>query len=1167
MNMQWTDEQLAAITTRKRNLLVSAAAGSGKTALLIERIRRMIIEDKIDVDRLLVLTFTRAAAAEMKERLTKAMMEELEKEGADIPFILQQINRLPSASISTLHAFCNTIVREYFQEGGVDPEFVLGNDTELLLMRQEAMENVFEKQYQKIPEKGETPFSRLIDAYTDNRSDTKLKDLVETIYNFLATQPCPVQWCEKALEDLNADDVFSSRWGTDFKAMAFSELERACNLYDAAIEWCDDDEQFDKVRAFLSEEKRMILTALEALQTAFSDFYQCVRTITFRRLVISVKDAEIQKDAIKAIRKEIKDGIKAMLQWIPSDEGELLSQMHAMCQPMQDLIALTEEFSDCFKKMKEQRSMLDFNDLEQTALKILDNPAIARELQDRYVEVFLDEYQDTNDMQEAIIQKIIRKDNYFMVGDVKQSIYRFRLADPSIFIGKYHSFKKDDLNNRLILLNRNFRSCQGVIDSINSIFEIIMTEELGEVDYDEDAKLYKGLPFEGDYQKTQICLIEEDGDTEFTPLEAEARSMAKAIHQRVGTPFYDTKRGVERLLQYRDIGVLMRTVASRGEVFARIFTEMGIPVYFDGASQYYESTELTVMLNLLSLIDNRHQDIPLLGVMTSPIGDFTAGECAAIRLCYPDGMFWQAAEQYAETQKDALAEKLSQFYHQIETWQEASLMFTIEDFLWKVYLESGYYNFVAALPGGKQRVSNLRVLLRRASEYKQSTLHGLFSFIRYVERMKNYHYDMSPPGVLSENENVVRITTIHKSKGLEFPVVFLAGMGQNFNKQEKNYDVLLHKDLGICPKYINLELRGKTPTLASSVCREKGKNEKLSEEMRLLYVAMTRARDQLILTGTVKDAEKMLHKWEQGCTPYHFKKAQNFLDWIMPVVMNTKHTVQHDDENWKIENAFFEINIAPPESALQLHSAQEKDEMRERPEVASALYQEIDRRMGFCYPYPQTMLPSKMSVTALKQLKNKQMHFQEIPERTPQPRFMFDTDTVFTPAEKGSALHFMMQHLALSEYGQSKDKIKFLEAERQRLVDMEMMEEALAQTVDLRQIHVFFKSEIGQRLMTSKSVYREKPFNYQIRPEHYGFEYSGTVTVQGMIDCFFEEDGQWVLLDYKTDRYTTEEEKQALIKQYQLQIDLYAQALEELTGKDVKAKYLCLIKMGNNFQM
>ncbi|MCG2730946.1 MAG: helicase-exonuclease AddAB subunit AddA, partial [Acetobacterium sp.] len=829
------------------------------------------------------------------------------------------------------------------------------------------------------------------------------------------------------------------------------------------------------------------------------------------------------------------------------------------------------------------------------------------------------EYQDTNEMQETILQRIVRDNNYFMVGDVKQSIYRFRLADPTIFIGKYESFGQDDnQDNSLVTLNQNFRSAQGVINGVNAVFSKIMTPGLGEINYDQQAMLNKGLPHEGPYEKTEIHVIEtkpQSSDTadylEFdedqedqSAVEIEARFVANQIQALVGTRFFDTRNNRERAITYGDFGVLMRSVAGRGDVYLKVFSEMGIPTYFDGGTNYYESLEITMILNLLNLMDNQHQDLPLLSIMTSPIGNFTTTECTRLRIKHPQGFFYQAVTTYGQEESDELAKKLGRFYEKLNNWRDQSKLMPVEDFLWKIYLESGYYAFVGALPGGEQRQCNLRILLKRAGDYKKSTLKGLYQFIRFVENMKKHKQDISPPAMVSNHEAVVRLMTIHKSKGLEFPIVFLAGTGKGFNKRSNNSQILFHKDLGICPDYVDLEKRYKHNSLAKEVCKAQSNMEMLSEEMRLLYVGMTRAEEKLIIVGTVKNLEKAQQKWHDEPDEYHLLNAASLLDWVMMGILDGKDQTgsdldlpdftisYHHSDNTILKNTVAESpnnHEAPEGSVQQKEVADVSQEILQHPEnkmlISSEVRQAIDNRLNYRYPTKaDDDLPSKMSVTEIKNYRKTQLHEKGLVRNTPQrlegPKFMEQKQTDFSATQRGSALHLLMEvvdlkpiRAALVENGE-KDLSRFLESyladQIDRLIKMEFLPEALAKTIRLNTLIGFYTSPLGIRLLSAAEIRREIPFNYaydpaKVREEWVGIEQK--IIVQGIIDCAFMEDDQWVIIDYKTDHYQDINQRDEIIDGYKIQVNLYAEALNELTGIPVKEKIIGLISMKENIRV
>jgi len=1217
--MKWTSDQIEAIEIREKTMLVSAAAGSGKTALLIERIIRLILAEKVGVDELLILTFTRGAAGEMKNRLSQALAKALEDPANDRSFLLKQMNILGGAAISTLHSFCLGILRQYFQKGDIDPGFMVGNETEIALMLKETMEELFEEEYLDAQEHKEAPFINLVEKYSGNRNDQGLKDIVECFYRFLVTQPDPEGWCEKSLSMFNCDSLnfWTSVWGKSLVVVINAELTGARDYARKAEMIAGHFPGFETTHEQMARE----LLAIEEIQNLLTNDFlmglNALENLKYEKYKGSTKVDKAMSDTInKAYRTKSKEIIVDLQKRFLTDMEMRISELNKLQETMADLVNLTQKFRVQFLEKKGRKNLLDFNDLEQFTLKILKDPLIAQEVKSKYRYVFLDEYQDTNEMQETILQHVVRENNYFMVGDVKQSIYRFRLADPTIFIRKYERFSRiEEKDNTLVTLSKNFRSAKGVIDGVNTIFSGIMSLKLGEIDYDHRAMLYKGLPHEGPYEKTEIHLLnvsddsressEVDGEIleDMTEVEIEARFVATKIQALVGTPIFDTRQNRERLITYRDFGILMRSAAGRGDVYLKVFSEFGIPTYFDGGTNYYESLEITMILNLLNLMDNQHQDLPLLSVMTSPIGGFTSNECTMLRIRQPQGFYYGVVEAYGKEETDPLSEKITAFYEKLNQWRDQSKIMPIEDFLWKIYLDSGYYAFAGALPGGEQRQCNLRILLKRAGDYKKSTLRGLYQFIRFIENMKKHKQDISPPGILSNADAVVRMMTIHKSKGLEFPIVFITGTGKKFNKQSNNNQILFHKDLGICPDFVDLEKRFKRSSLAKEVCKAQSNIEMLSEEMRLLYVAMTRAQEKLYIVGTVKRLEQEALKWLEAPDDYQLLKASGLLNWVMlgalgakdlealPPVLSLEHFMiyRHGDRNeslvtvpetdfdmvQNLEKIPIELSKEVPEKLPDKKVAQVQD-----PQKREAVF----RRLNYQYPEKlDNALPSKMSVTEIKNMRNQdlkneiEVELKKMPERIERPHFLEKEQAEFSATQRGSALHLLMETVnigpiqkQLEAQGSTDLDLflkKYLMTEVDALIQKEFLPEKLASVIDLSKLVAFYSSPLGLRLLRSPKIKREIPFNYCYDPGKVREEWArvnGKIMVQGIIDCAFIEDGKWVLIDYKTDYYKESQARDAIIGGYKIQVDLYAEALEVLTDISVKEKIIALITMKEN---
>ncbi|WKY43600.1 3'-5' exonuclease [Eubacteriaceae bacterium ES2] len=702
--------------------------------------------------------------------------------------------------------------------------------------------------------------------------------------------------------------------------------------------------------------------------------------------------------------------------------------------------------------------------------------------------------------------------------------------------------------------------------------------------------LIPGLAQNDRQQKVAIDLIYQaeadlfDITEELSKTELEARYIATQINSVIGTPLYRSRQGLVKAVEYRDIGVLLRSLAGREEVFMNVFEEFGIPVYFEGGSQYYESLEIRTILNLLNLIDNGHQDIILLSVMTSPIGKFTTDDCALIRISSPEGFFYEAVDRYIKEVDDPLSARLRVFYDLIEHLRDASKQLPVEDFLWKIYMETGYFGLVGCLPGGQQRQNNLKILLKRAGDYKKSTLRGLYQFVRFIENMKKHSQDVSPSRSLSAQENVVRLMTVHKSKGLEFPIVFMAGLNQRFNKQDNYRSVLFHKKLGICPSFVDEKNRYKASTIAKEVCMDQNLRELLSEEMRILYVGMTRAEEKLHLVAAGKISDKQAARWQLIADDKNLTSASGFIDWIMMAVLKGRQagsTAVSEFEHFTI-NQIFDPTILITENQEMCAQAPESVQVSQR------IRDQIDETLSFDYASRlKETLPGKMSVTEIKNLQHSRQQELDARQvirkqnglvRQEKPEFLEVQDESLDALERGTALHLFMEVMDLSRLKKivqpQKDLAavigEFLISERARLISERFMAQAQAMSIDLDLIQDFFASTIGKRILSSPKIKREWPFTLQVAPQSIRPEwenYQQPVLVQGIIDCAFLENDAWVIVDYKTDLFKDRSDRIDRITSYQTQIEFYAQALETLSKIPVREKIICFIRQRENISL
>ncbi|MDD4549453.1 MAG: helicase-exonuclease AddAB subunit AddA, partial [Syntrophomonadaceae bacterium] len=1182
--VNWTEAQQQAIEARNCNLLVAAAAGSGKTAVLVERIIQMIVKDKIDIDRLLIVTFTNAAAGEMRERISAAIMAELEKNNANELHLKRQLNLLNHASISTIHAFCTEIIRRYFHIINIDPKFRIGDSTETELIKLEALEELFEAEY----EKNSSYFLGLVEMFSSSKSDEGLQELVINLYEFIQSQPYPGQWLHERIKDfnMNMDEIIICPWVQTIRQQFIIQLHAARDIFNQALDLINQPGGPVDYTEALTGDISITDELIAALNTSIFSFYNKLPEIQHPRLKRAAKDADQAIiDQVKGLRDEGKSIITEMKkQGFKGNPEEYVKDLNELYPYMTYLYEITETFQHIYSEKKHDKGIVDFNDLEHYALEILADEKVAGEYRDQFEYIFIDEYQDSNLVQETILNFIKRDNNFFMVGDVKQSIYRFRLADPSLFITKYKQFMdQEGALNRRIDLNQNFRSQVPIINAVNYIFRHIMSEAFGEINYDNNAFLYPGLKGEASEEGVvELCLVEKEIDEpemqedieELGNIEVEARIVAARIKALLGKQVFDAKLQCYRNLDYRDIVVLLRTTRNRAGVFLDSFTSEGIPAYADTNTGYFEAVEIKIFLNLLRIIDNKRQDIPLLSVMRSTIADFTIDELVEIRLASRKATYYAAIEEYRENNTSPLQQKLDDFMQKLNKWKEESIFIPLDEFIWKLLLDTGYYHYTGAMPGGRQRQANLRVLINRARQFQQTAMKGIFNFLKFIDKLNSSSGDMGEARILGENDNVVRIMSIHKSKGLEFPVVIVAGLGKQFNLSDTTGKVLFHRELGIGPRYVNVELRGYYDTLARIAMKEKIKIENLSEEMRILYVACTRPKNKLILVGSIKKITDAARNWSRPVSPYSLSRAKNLLDWIGPLIMRhpdgTKLReatgIPWDSEKLQIDDARFEVTILDRyKASIEKVESQEKQNQlkdvlinfpfAEYCSKDSSEHRVISDRLNWQYPFREAeKIPSKLSVTSI--LGRGQMDIENlginIPLLLKRPIFMEGTRAL-TGADKGTIIHFVMQHLDFSRV----ENTSQIAEQVKEMVAKELLVPEWADAIEYEKILKFFTSEIGQRVLAADKVYREVPFN-QVRIAGDILDSLENSTekllIQGVIDLFFIEKDELVLLDYKTD-FIMPSNREQVINKYIPQLTLYKNALEQIQQKRVKESY------------
>lgn len=1180
---KWTPEQQAAITSRGSNLLVAAGAGSGKTAVLVERIIRLIIDDEVNIDELLIVTFTNAAAGEMRERIAAAIVRELEGNLEKEGHIRKQMTLLGRATIATLHAFCIEVLKRNFHLIDIDPAFRIGDGTETSILQAEALDELLETEY----EMANPCFFNLVEAFGGNREDTPLKELILKIYHFVQSKPYPDQWLQEQVKYFQMDliELEKSHWSHVIRSNIAIRLEGARELFQLAKSLCQKPGGPAVYLTALEEDLKIIEDLGTSLREGLTQLYRALMNIKHKNLGrASREDDEALKEEIKSLRDQGKKILSKLKEdYFSLSPEDYQEDLNRMAPDMEYLADLANRFSLAYREKKLEKGIVDFNDLEHYALKILEDPLVAREYQNKYRYIFVDEYQDSNIVQETIINRIKRKNNLFLVGDVKQSIYRFRLADPGLFIEKYEAFQKDSTAlNRRIDLAKNFRSRGEILQAVNYVFKNIMSKTLGEVDYTPEAYLYQGGSFMPlDENPVELHLIEKEIEAEeldeelelLEDIEVEARMVASRIKELLKEEIFDSRQNTYRKIDYQDIVVLLRTTQGWGEIFLETFTREGIPAYADANTGYFETIEINLFMNLLKVLDNKRQDIPLISVMRSPIGAFTTEELIDIRIAFPRGSYFEAINQYVQEAQGPLHDKLKDFIDRLAQWAEAARYMKLEEFIWKLLMDTGFYHYVGAMPGGQQRQANLRILLDRASQFQKTAIKGLFNFIHFVTKIQGSKGDMGSAKILNENDNVVRMMSIHKSKGLEFPVVILAGIGKNFNMRDTNDRILLHRELGLGPSFIDTDLRVTRDTLARIAMKDQIKLESLSEEMRVLYVALTRPKDKLILVGSGRNLPKLCKKWSQGSSTYRLFSSKSYLEWLISVLMLhpqgeplrslAEATVDgsqlpQEESQWKIK--IIHRGSLKIEEQEKIHLKDQMMEWLENPpaDTNSREYREVNRRLNWVYPHREALyIPSKLSVTDIKlaQFRRLESLGHKIPPLVKMPKFIEDSKE-FTAAEKGTILHFVLQHLDLKRV----ESIEAINEQLGELQDRELLTGQEAHTVVPEKLLAFFESDIGKRMLRAERVYREVPFNIKKRAGDVieNLKDSNEVLlVQGIIDCYFEEAGGLVLLDYKSD-FVLGEDRRNIKARYLTQLQLYQEALERITGQAVLERYLYL---------
>ena len=1237
----WTPMQQAAIDQRGANILVSAAAGSGKTAVLTERVLNRILgsngEKPIELDRFLIVTFTSAAAQEMKERIThklSSVMNELSEETREnralLDYLEKQMALMPQASISTIHSFCLKTIKSYFNRLEIDPNIKVGNEAELSMMRSEILEDLMEEYL----EEKNADFMALAEVYGNVQGLENLKELILDVSIFSKSTLFPEVWLKGQVKKLKMPyaSINEMPWSESFKKQILSILADLNKIYDKAMVLCENHIGPILYKEAIESDQNQLKRIEYSLP--LDEMIHMIQSINFVALSRKKQECDpVLKEKVKAYRdlaKEVIKGLQEDLAYVQDEK--LLKQLPDVGRLMETLVQVIQAFEARYSAQKQEAGIVDYHDLEHLCLELLIEPEldeegevvqihyteVAKELSSFYKEVYIDEYQDSNTVQETLLKAVAEANREegptrFMVGDMKQSIYRFRLANPLIFAEKYQTWTKHegrlttDEKEICIDLSQNFRSRANILEGVNDLFEQVMSEEVGELAYDEYAKLRTGNHYtegnpetlsEGslaDAIELHILETDETENEEETGLEnlkaaeGEALMVAQLIDQLLrgeGNPthIFDKDLGAYRKVEARDIVILLRAPSSKASIFENALISKGIGAYADISNNFFEALEIQTMLSMLKIIDNPLQDIPLITVLRSPIVGISLDELVYIRKASETGCFYEALKVYLE--KEETQPKLKPFMELLMAYREESSELKTEELLARLYVETGYYRYAAMLPNGAKKKANLDLLKKYAAEYEANNHGKLFGFLQYLDRLSKTSEGLKEAKLVGENENLVRIMSIHKSKGLEFSIVFLCDTGKRFNTNDLMKDVLLHSGLGLAPDYVDTTQYVKYPTLPKLAMSEQIKAENISEEMRVLYVALTRAKEKLFITGTLPKLQERVKKWQifgnresHAVMPLGVKRGGSYLNWIglslyahsgvdffRNLVGDEVKVLFDGQSKWQVRVWQKEALGALQEARLE--AIEQKKEIIynwDTEKVYSEYKEEINRRLSFSYPYEKAvLLPTKVSVSELK--RNQQSTpddaytlpiYDEVEEASI-PRFIKGEETL-KGAQRGTLIHSVFEHLDYLTYQDE----KAITQEIERLIIEHRLSEDVLKVVSVKRLAQMAQSDLVNKMRQAKHVEKEKAFIYlaqaNLVDENYPEEEE--ILIQGVIDSFFIDEEGITIVDYKTDYIDPSNKaasKEKIKKKYKKQLDFYNMALEAITKISVAHRYIYL---------
>ena len=1257
MGMKFTEDQQRVIDLRNCNILVSAAAGSGKTAVLVERIVELVSgsgcdsAQAVDIDRLLIVTFTNAAAAQMRERITKALSDRVEAE-PDNEHIKKQLMLIHNAKIMTIHSFCLYLIKNHFNDIGLDPDFRTADEGEIRLLKQEVLSELLEEQFAL----GRQEFTDCVEYFAYDGREKRLEELIERLYTFSGSYPFPEKWLRQHRMDYHVEtfeELVKTEWFAGMMQEISALLQECKEQEKAALKVCEEPdgpyfyavalEQDQELIAGLEQELASVVqTASEPEQSvasaemdssvakdAFEALAARVQGISYARMAAKKDDSVSaeKRELVKAMRERVKSLLGTLSEkYFASGPKQWLAECRQADAALCELVDLALLFGERLTEKKREKNLLDFEDMEHLALQILlkeeENGQMvpsdtALEYREQFVEILIDEYQDSNLVQEFLLQSISGEDdgrfNRFMVGDVKQSIYKFRLARPELFLEKFATYQKEDGNCVRVDLKQNFRSRHEVTDCVNDLFLQLMHRELGGVEYDADAALYPAAQFpEADGEaadarekdvalgseekqgsavpvstaceasiarspyEPELCIAAISGEKGEDPKELEAKMIAGKIREIVGKlPVRDSESGQLRPARYQDIVILLRTTSGWDETFKKILEENAIPVFVTSKTGYFAATEVQTVLNFLRVLNNPLQEIPLFGVLKSVLFGFSDAQLATLRaldetgkrclydcvkLAAGEGESGEGSVGYGSGSNGAdasLREKCCSFLSFLNRYREYAVYLPIHKLMEQFLEETGYLYTVSALPGGVQRRINVEMLLTRAESFEKTSYSGLFHFIRYMEQLEKYDIDYGETGASDENADVVRIMSIHKSKGLEFPVCFVSGLSKRFNRQDSVAPVLMDMDLGLAIDWVDPTARIRHTTLKKNVLARKLNADSMGEELRVLYVALTRAEEKLILTGTCKEDKLPQEDAVQGAYGYsalRLQEASSYYDLVLPAWQSVGRRLQICTQEELLQAELVRASLG--------YNSRQKlfEEAGKEPEAAElALCERLQK------PYAHENLAGLFVKTTVSELKKEGMQEEAAEGLTlfPEeevvpylPQFVREQEETVSGTTRGSAYHRLLEIFPF-ERQETWTAAKIRTVIEECKADRRLSEEYAA-AINVYKIRAFLQTPLAARMAKaarSNRLHREQPFVLGLSANRLNTDFpeDETVLIQGIIDVYLEEEDGIVLADYKTDLVKDPKE---LILRYRVQLDYYEEALVRLTGKCVKEKLI-----------